>query len=142
MSGPIGATFPKLAQIFHLDMIYRCHVVVCFLDLHFTLGSPRLGRNGYVYISVPIGATFTLLASSVHIAPSLPVTFRQIPLSGFREVEKVKSLTRQTDDRSVFTIVHMSIRFRCTKKLNKSTSIKYINDSKLKKYIIKHVSVF
>ena len=52
----------------HLDMIYRCHVVVGFLDLYVTLGSPRLRRNYYVYIKVPEGATFTLLASSAHIA--------------------------------------------------------------------------
>ena len=57
-----------LAPNVDLDMIYRCHVVVCFLDLYVTLGSPRLGRNYYVYIKVPEGATFTLLASSVHIA--------------------------------------------------------------------------
>ena len=57
-----------LAPNAHLDMIYRCHVVVCFLDLYVTLGSPQLGRNYYVYIKVPEGATFTLLASSAHIA--------------------------------------------------------------------------
>ena len=28
-------------------MIYRCHMVVCVLDLHFTLEWPWLGRNGY-----------------------------------------------------------------------------------------------
>ena len=36
--------------------------------IYATLGSPRLGRNYYVYIKVPEGATFTLLASSAHIA--------------------------------------------------------------------------
>ena len=34
---PIGATFTRLTPSVHLDMIYWCHVVVCVLDLHFTL---------------------------------------------------------------------------------------------------------
>ena len=34
---PIGAIFTKLAPTVHFDMIYLCHVVVCVLDLHFTL---------------------------------------------------------------------------------------------------------
>ena len=33
----IGATFTKLAPTVHLDMIYWYHVLVCVLDLHFTL---------------------------------------------------------------------------------------------------------
>ena len=63
ISVPIGATFIKLAPTVHLDMIYWCHMMVCILDLHFTLEWPWLGRNG----SVPIGATFTKLAPTVHL---------------------------------------------------------------------------
>ena len=43
---PMGATFTKLAPAVHLDMKYRCHMVVCVFDLHFTLEWPLLGRNG------------------------------------------------------------------------------------------------
>ena len=31
----------KLAPTVHLDMVYWCHMVVCVLDLHFTLQWPR-----------------------------------------------------------------------------------------------------
>ena len=48
-------------------MIYWYHVMVCVLDLHFTLEWPWLGRNGSVHITVPIGATFTKLAPTVHL---------------------------------------------------------------------------
>ena len=42
-------------------------MVVCVLDLHLTLEWPWLGRNGYVYITVPIDATFTKLIPIVHL---------------------------------------------------------------------------
>ena len=38
-------TFTKLAPTLHLDMIYWYHMVVCVLDLHFTLERSWLGRN-------------------------------------------------------------------------------------------------
>ena len=38
--------FTKLAPTVHLDMIYCYHVVVCVLDVHFTLEWPWLGRIG------------------------------------------------------------------------------------------------
>ena len=56
-----------LAPTVQLDMIYWYHVVVCVIDLHFTLEWPWLGGNGKVFITVPIGATFTKLASTVHL---------------------------------------------------------------------------
>ena len=37
----MGATFTKLTPTVHLDMIYWCHMVVCILDLQFTLQWPR-----------------------------------------------------------------------------------------------------
>ena len=66
---PMGATFTKLAPTVHFDMIYWCHMVVCFLDLHFMLQWPWLESNGLVYITVhvPVGATFTKLAPTVHL---------------------------------------------------------------------------
>ena len=41
-----GATFTKLTQTVHLDMVYWCNMVVCVLDLLFTFELPWLGRNG------------------------------------------------------------------------------------------------
>ena len=38
---PMSATFTKLTPTVHLDIIYWCHVVVCVLDLHFTVEWPR-----------------------------------------------------------------------------------------------------
>ena len=38
---PRCATFTIPTPIVHLDMIYRCCLMVCFLDLHFTLQWPR-----------------------------------------------------------------------------------------------------
>ena len=38
---PIGATFTTLAPTVHFDMIYWCHMVLCVLDLYFTLPWPR-----------------------------------------------------------------------------------------------------
>ena len=60
-------TFTILAPTVHFDMIYWYHVVVCVLGLLFTLEWPRLGRNGSVYITVPMGATSTKLAPTVHL---------------------------------------------------------------------------
>ena len=40
---------------------------VCVLDLHFTLEWPWLGRNGYIYITVPRCDTFTKLAPTIHL---------------------------------------------------------------------------
>ena len=37
---------PNLHQLFILTWFYWCNVVVCVLDLHFTLEWPWLGRNG------------------------------------------------------------------------------------------------
>ena len=37
------STFTKLTKTVHLDMIYRCHIEVCVLDLHFMLEWPWLG---------------------------------------------------------------------------------------------------
>ena len=124
-----------LAPNVHLDMIYRCHVVVCFLDLYVTLGSPRLGRNYYVYIKVPECAAFTLLASSAHIA-SCHVSSNSAQRFQRRSRKSQKFKTTDRDDRRVFKIVYLNILFRCTKKLNKSTSITYINNSQKTKYII------
>ena len=42
-------TFTKLTPTVHLqilDMIYRCHVVICVPDLYFTPEWALLGRNG------------------------------------------------------------------------------------------------
>ena len=64
---PRCATLTKLTQTVLLDMIYRCHKVVCVLDLHFTLESPWLERNGYVHYTVPRCATFTKLTSTVYL---------------------------------------------------------------------------
>ena len=41
--------------------------MVCVLDLHFTLEWPWLRRNCQVHISIPIGATFTKLAPTIHL---------------------------------------------------------------------------
>ena len=38
---PMSATFTKLISYFYLDMIYWCHVVVCVIEIHFTLQWPR-----------------------------------------------------------------------------------------------------
>ena len=51
----------------YLDIIFWCHMVVSVLDLHFMLEWPLLGRNGYVNITVPIGATFIKLTPAVHL---------------------------------------------------------------------------
>ena len=48
-------------------MIYWCHMVVCILELHFTLEWTWLGRKGQVYITVPMSATFTKLTPTVHL---------------------------------------------------------------------------
>ena len=61
--------FTKLIPTVNLDMIYWSHEVVCVLDLvdlHFTLKWPWLGRNGEVYKTVPMDATFTKLTPTVH----------------------------------------------------------------------------
>ena len=54
-------------QLFILTWIYRCHMVVYVIDLHFTLQWPLLGRNDQVYISVPRSATFSKLTPTVHL---------------------------------------------------------------------------
>ena len=38
---PKGAMFTKHTPAVHLDMMYRCHMMVCVLDLYFTLQWPR-----------------------------------------------------------------------------------------------------
>ena len=43
--------------------IYWYHIVVCVLDLHFTLEWPWLGRYVAVCITMPMSATFTKLHS-------------------------------------------------------------------------------
>ena len=78
--GRVTMVRKKLLCIY--DMTYCCYIPqTCtnfssWHDLLMSRGglfpwplSPWLRRKGYVYISVPIGATFTLLASCVHIAP-------------------------------------------------------------------------
>ena len=75
----------------------------------------------------PISPKNTNLVEEVEIY--LPVKFRQIPFGGFRgEVRKCEKLTttdgqddgRRTDDgQRMITIVHLSLRLRCTKKESK-----------------------
>ena len=57
--------FTKLTPTVHLDMIYQCHMVVCVLDLHFTLEWPWLGRSGCIYYST--FASFSKLTPTVHL---------------------------------------------------------------------------
>ena len=57
--------FNKLAPT--VDIIDWYHVVVCVLDLHFTLELPWLGRNGKAYFTVPIDATFSKLTPTVYL---------------------------------------------------------------------------
>ena len=88
----VGATFTKLNwhQLFlkttnqpiHLNMIYWCHVVICVFDLHFTLEWPWIGRNGLVYITVPMGgATFTKLTQLLILTCSTDAVWRFVSLT-------------------------------------------------------------
>ena len=51
---PMSATFTELISTVHLDMTYWCHVVVCVLDLHFTLHWPRHRMALAALVMVPI----------------------------------------------------------------------------------------
>ena len=56
--------FNKLSLTVHLDIIYLCHLVICVLDLHFTLKWLWLGRNCKVQFTVCyIHQTFTNCSS-------------------------------------------------------------------------------
>ena len=84
------------------------------------MSQPIRGQGGHLVF--PIGPKNTNLVEDVEIY--IPVKFRQIPFSGFRgEVENVKSKRRRTDDgrtddgQRMITIVHLSLRLRCTKKV-------------------------
>ena len=104
---------------------------------------PIRGQGGHLVF--PIGPKNTNLVEDVEIY--LPVKFCQIPFSGFRgEVEKCEKLTatdgrtkdgRTEDGQCMITIVHLSLRLRCTKKENAHQKIDYHID--FEKQYYRHV---
>ena len=57
----------KLHQLFNLIWSTNATWWSVSLTYIFQLEWPWLGRNGYIYITVPIGATFIKLAPTVHL---------------------------------------------------------------------------
>ena len=80
------------------------------------MSQPIRGQGGHLIF--PIGPKNTNSVEGVEIL--LPIKFCWIPFSGFREeVENMKVYKGQTDDgQCMITIVHLSLRLRCTKNVS------------------------